>query len=48
MAKKTNYDQIIAEIFKRHYVESDNFFEFERQEIYEVSDLLEMGTGSVK
>ncbi|MDX2254886.1 MAG: endonuclease [Pseudanabaenaceae cyanobacterium bins.39] len=42
MAKKTNYDQIIAEIFKRHYVEGMESFEFERQEMYEVSSLLEI------
>jgi hypothetical protein len=42
MAKKTNYNQIIAEIFKRHYVEGDESFTFERQEMYEVSDLLGM------
>jgi hypothetical protein len=42
MTKKTNYDQIIAEIFKRHYVEGTDSFEFERQEMYEVSSLLGM------
>ena len=42
MAKKTNYNQIIAEIFKRHYIEGDESFTFARQEMYEVSDLLGM------
>lgn len=42
MAKKTNYDQIIAEIFKRHYVEGVASFTFERKEMNEISNSLGM------
>jgi len=37
MAKENRYDQIITEIFRRHYIQGINSFEFERQEISEVS-----------
>jgi hypothetical protein len=40
MAKTTRYNQIVTEIFRRHYIEGGKSFEFERQEIYEVSSLL--------
>jgi hypothetical protein len=42
MVKNNRYDQIIAEIFKQHYVEGITNFEFERQEIYEVSNNLKV------
>jgi len=40
MVNKNRYDQIIAEIFRRHYIDGITSFEFERQEIYEVSNTL--------
>lgn len=40
--KATVYQQLVAEVFKRHYQEGINHFDFTREELFQVADALDL------